>query len=58
MNKDFHNKKKAYKKALNDLEKMKKKAALAKTAEKKEIIENNIKFLKATIDRAKDLLNL
>lgn len=58
MNKDFHNKKKAYKKALNDLEKMKKKAALAKTTEKKEIIENNIKFLKATIDRAKDLLNL
>ncbi|MBY6871622.1 hypothetical protein MHI65_002364 [Clostridium botulinum] len=58
MNKDFHNKKKAYKKALNDLKNMKKKAALAKTAEKKEIIENNIKFLKATIDRAKDLLNL
>ncbi|WP_257790883.1 hypothetical protein [Clostridium botulinum] len=39
MNKDFHNKKKAYKKALNDLKNMKKKAALAKTAEKKKLLK-------------------
>lgn len=47
----------SYTNAVNHLKDLEKKSASAKTEKEKSILLNEIRFLKATIERAKDLLN-